>query len=319
MSILCITHFFIDFLTITLHLFGLFLLRNVKASQNFHEIQRYLLIQLSLYELVCGLSFLVEDVIILLIDYNGSSNTVLLAKVKLVLVTIINLPSFILFVTIMLFITIDRFLYVYLNIRYPLVCRLRKIKIIFGVWQMTLVLLALLIIIFHQHASSFNTVAKFMWPIGDVLFLAVSIGTYSYVFMKIRKNRKIDTQISSRVNSEGRNELQLNCETQFSRDIVRKNSLMKPFFMLGLLILSFSVFIIIPDEVVFWHLLLNLKINEDLNSIMTIVFKLGYFSDAFIYIFLQKEILKRAKTFLVRCRWLTGTVYGKYLYITSNG
>jgi len=103
------------------------LLRKVKACQNFPENQRYLLIQLSVYELVNGVLFLVIDSIKALICYGGvHGNTEFLADTKKVLVAIIDLPSYILFIVILLAITMDRLLSVYLNIRYPLICTLRR-------------------------------------------------------------------------------------------------------------------------------------------------------------------------------------------------
>ena len=299
MLILLTCHFVINFLIITAHSIGLFLLRNVKASENFPEIQRFLLIQLSGGELVCGLLFLADDIIIL-INHHGVGNLVLLGEVKLVVVTLINIPTFTLFVITMLVITVDRFLYVYLNIRYPLVCTLRRIKILVRSIQSVLTLFSLLIMVFHRHTSSINAVAKFSWPLADALFLTVAITTYSYLFKKIRENRKIDYQISSRVNSEGENNLQSNLEAQSS--IKKKNLSMKSFITLAVLILSFFVFIVLPDEVLFWHRLFNAEVHEQLYETMKILFKLGYLSDAIIYIFLQKEIFRRAKAIVLQSR-----------------
>jgi len=72
--------------------------------------------------------------------------------------------------------------------------------------------------------------------------------------------------------------------------------------MPGILICTFIVFVVIPDEIVFWYKVLNIKMNEDLELGTTILFKFGYLSDAIVYIFLQKEILSRAKTVLFRCK-----------------
>ena len=299
-----IVNLIIDILTIISHSLGLYLLRNVKASENFPEIQRYLLIQLSVCELVCGLLFLLTDLIPLLIRYGGDVNAELIIEIDIVLRVILNLPFFILFVFTMLLITTDRFLYVYLNIRYPLVCTLRKVKILFRFFQVILVLAVLLIIIFRQDASIMDNVALFTWPIGDILFLTVAITTYSYLFKKIRENRKIDNQISSRftrTTSEIENKLQSNIEAQSSHGTFKRNTSMKPFLMLALLILSYILFIVIPDEVYFWHLLFNIEINEQIYHIMTTLFKLGYLSDAVIYIFLQKEVFARAKMIVLRC------------------
>lgn len=303
MIIIFIINFVIDTLAIALHSLGLFLLRNVKASHTFPEIQRYLLIQLSSYELVCGLLFLLYDCIAVVIYYDGGKNNSSLTEMKLVLKTIIFLPSIILFFILMLAITVDRFLHVYLNIRYRLVCKLKTFKIMLMVCQLSMVVFTLLIVIFREHTPSFFAVAiVYIWPIGDGLFLIVAIGTYSYFFVKIKENQKAIFQISNRVNQGGKNELQSNLETQSSHGTLRKNSLMKSFFMLGILILSFILFVVIPDEVAFWHHILNIEITEEFEQIMITVFKHGYLSDAIIYIFLQKEVLRRAKIFVLRCR-----------------
>jgi len=182
------------------------------------------------------------------------------------------------------------------------ICTLRRVKIILGVCQVSSVLFALLIMVSHQHSNIYNKIAySYVWPISDVVFLTVAVGTYSYFFMKIKGNRKKVGQISRRiVVTKGRKESPTIYETRFPRTHLRRNSSMKSFFMPGVLICTFLVFIVIPDETVFWHQVLNIEINEKVNSVMLMLYKFEYLSDAIVYIFLQKEIFSRAKIILFR-------------------
>jgi len=144
----------------------------------------------------------------------------------------------------------------------------------------------------HQHSNIYHKIAySYLWPILDALFLMVAVGTYSYFFVKIKENRKQVYQIASRIVS-----------AQSSNKKVRRNLSIKSFFMPGILVITFIIFIVIPDETTFFHQALNIEISEKLDFVLIVLFKFGYLSDAIVYIFLQKEIFSRAKIVLFRCK-----------------
>ena len=129
-------HFIINVISVAAHIFGLFILfTRVHPSQHFSENQRYLLFQLSLCELICLIIFIVSDSLAVLVR-NYIADTTVITVFKL-LNTILNLPCFLGLIITMLAITIDRFLSVYLNIRYPVVCTLKRVRIALRVVQTT--------------------------------------------------------------------------------------------------------------------------------------------------------------------------------------
>ena len=94
-----------------------------------------LFIQLTLRELICLIVFNVSDSLAVLVRKNVADTTVM--TVFNLLNTILNLPCFLGLIITMLAITIDRFLSVYLNIRYPVVCTLKRVRIALRVVQTT--------------------------------------------------------------------------------------------------------------------------------------------------------------------------------------
>jgi len=278
-------HIIIDVISLATHSFGLFLLLyKVRASQNFSENQRYLLIQLSLGELIYLLLFSMSDGLTAIVNNGGADNITLTTMLGIVN-TILNLPCFLVLIIAMLAITIDRFLSVYLNIRYPPVCTLKSVKIILGVCRVLILLLAILILVFYQQTSYFDMIAKeYVWPLSDGLFLIVAFVTYTYFLKKIKENRNKVKQITSSVTT---------------KKSLRSRTLLKSFFVPSILIGTFILFIVIPDQVFFWYNLLEVSMHIDVEISITMLFKLCYLSDAVVYIFLQKEIFRCAKNVIL--------------------
>ena len=88
----------------------------------------------------------------------------------------------------MIFLTLDRFFSIFLNIKYPLFWTYSKtIKLVIGAWIFNL----LMLVAFWLNRVSLTVLNTYLYVIFDILFLVTSIGTYTYIIAMIRKKQKV--------------------------------------------------------------------------------------------------------------------------------
>ena len=105
-------------------------------------------------------------------------------------------------------------------------------------------------------------------------------------------------ELTPHVGSKG-SERKAPVKRQTSTNITKK--IRRGFYTPTLLIITFVIFWLIPDQIIFWDSLMarlydKQVISYMLQDILKNFFPLGFISDAIIYIFLQKEVI----TFLKR-------------------
>ena len=185
---------------------------------------------------------------------------------------------------VMIALTVDRFLKIFLNIKYPLYWTYsRTVKLCIAL----LVLNGMMCLTFWLTKTSIDTLNTYYYLPFDIIFLIVAVVTYGYIFIKIVNNWKIrNSELSMNSQSE---------EIQPQEAIrIHQNKLLKQFMSNFLLVVTFLIFTVVPDLVYFCYGLNSYKdMKEWTKALMTIFYSISYICDFFIYTFSSITIRKK--------------------------
>ena len=299
--------------------FGFLLLWKVPDGPRFSATQRLYLLNISACEITTCLLYMVIRVLNL---EENSTHSISIYKVT-------SSGLYFWYIGLMTLMTFDRFLVVYLNIRYPLIWSFKKTRFSLLLLFIVSVLVTIPFYVMDPLTLHF-TVILYWWPILDTVFIVTCVATYSYFFSKIKKMRAqqhvLDTSIAKRPTTEAvslenitqQQQQQQPAEQPKKKSPRRHNpkqiltKIKRGFFTPTLLIITFLIFWLIPDQLFFWDLftiyyrLVDEPIFGDLFfEMIKSCYPFGFISDAVIYIFFQKEVfsyLKRKRSVLVKAR-----------------
>ena len=261
-----------------LHTFGLFLLITTKFDDE-EMTQRLFYIMLSLGELTIS----VAEMTIWIIYYTHYP----------VVRYIMNLNTFFaytLMYEVMIALTVDRFLKIFLNIKYPLYWKYsRTVKLVIALFILNGVMCASFWL-----TDSLSKLYTYYFLPFDLLFLSVAICTYGYIFVKIQKNRKIQNleipqnQLNANVPTTS---MPTTSNREKTKKILKQN---KQFLSTFLLVISFSSFTVLPD---FFYLYNGFTgyWKDWFFLLFTILYSTSYICDFLIYTFSSKPIRRKLK------------------------
>jgi hypothetical protein len=262
-------------LNIILHSVGIYLL-SCLHNRDVHELY---LINLSASEILVNVCELLARRIPRLITFTGAA----LHFVKDIqeFASIVNgtLISITYYLS-MVYITIDKLLDIFLNIKYAVYWNTIRAKyLIQFTWVFSVsVCLCTSLAYYFQGFEYKNTIRKFFMTPFDVFFIVLTIITYIFIFMKFRQTRGIpQSNDNLRSNVIGRR----TCWYIFRHS---------RFFVSVWMILTFVLFMVVPD---FIHLFYGMIHNNDssaLRDITMIVYQVAYLSDVLIYIFMHHPV-----------------------------
>ena len=195
-------------------------------------------------------------------------------------------------------ITVDRFLYIVLGIKYELYCTTRKTKAFLACTWMLGVALTVCTSLTLQFTQSkqqrFEEFMTYLSLLLDFLFVVVASVSYGIMFSIFKKTRAHPVRPSSTpLNEES-------LRSQHSYFQVFRNS---KFTVSALLVFNFFVLAVIPDVVYLAH---ELVMGETgLGNVVWILFLTSHISDAFIYMFTQPEVRKVLKENFLLCRFIS--------------
>lgn len=196
---------------------------------------------------------------------------------------------------VIIFITIERFMEVYLNIKYPVywtVVGTRNVLSVMWFLCITFSLAALLYPDFHE--ESLNRVCYlFLFPAVELMFLVIGLFVYGYVLVKLHSNssRQIPYTISNS-NSSGRNNRNDISLAHSEREQRKK---LKAFIMPSLFVLTFILFAIVPDQLYFYALLTGVKLPESIMLLVPLFYNFAMSSDALVYVLMSPPLRKFVK------------------------
>ena len=251
-----------------IHVIGLILLFNQDDS-NIHGTQKYLIVSLSLTEI----SFLTLSATRGIVWYTDTSAKIAAELIEAYSIIVSsNMYYFTMFA-----ITIDRFLKIILNIRYPLYWKVKNTKTFLVVYFLILnglyISYLTLVLIFAWHKMSL-VMAKFYYnyivPVFDITFVGTASGVYGYIFATIFKKRKADKRLRKQVTGSTGN--------------VASTKIHVPFWI----VLTFILFWVVPDIMMGINITFQFPTEFYISNL--ILYRIGYMADPIIYIFNLKEV-----------------------------
>ena len=283
---LAITHSTLCVINIIIHSIGAFLMDAIK-KQHKNSTQATLIKHLSISELMWSLVDFTESIFV---SVKGDE-----AKDKLLMkyLGIVELCGiFIVYITLMVYITLDRFFHFYYATRYTTIFSIKRAsKFCKLAWVFSAIICATVAVAYKVNGEFDyeEFIFSYVFPVLELVFLATAAVTYSYIYYIFKRQKKIsgaNLRRQNSVKSENRNQ---NDPRRPKPQKARKPKLYIP----SLIILTFLIFIVVPDIV---YLVVDKK---DKNIDFAITIRLMYMtclmSDAVIYIFLQRHVRKELK------------------------
>jgi len=212
--------------------------------------------------------------------------------------------------------TVDRFLTVYLNLRYLLVWNVKKTKwVLKFCFLSAFVANAFFLIYFNTYEQALRYLAVFVWFPVDNLFIFIVTITYIYILVRVlRRKTKIQKSVSPSLPSTSSFLEKTSDETttdikQENQDTKRKPSVCntttehesisrspsytwKTFTVPFLLIATFIVFIGFPDNTYFSYFILGKTMPAEMSVVFFSFYPTGILCDAVIYILCQRDVRK---------------------------
>lgn len=203
------------------------------------------------------------------------------------------------FYMIIVYVTLDRLMVIALNHYHMRYWNVKRAKnALLSTWLIGFIIAITVCILYHISGYEWKIfIYEYFFPTIDFVFIALALTTYSVIFYKHMKSRKI--VIGHIVNELSKNHLEVPprnlkhkhlTKTNQKRVIlpprVRKAVYLIPF----LLVTNFFLFFALPDLIYLFVAIVLDKIYPNLSTICWISYGVGNILDAFIYIFLQDRI-----------------------------
>jgi len=253
---------------LSLHVFGLLLLWKARTFYRNHS-QYLFLVNLSVAELV----FVVLGLLMYVTSVFGYE------WISFKFTVLQYIGGTLAYFFIMIFITLDRFLEVYLNIKYPLYWGWRGTRnLIVAMWFLSIALSALgLVYPDFDKQQLYRLCYRYMFPLIEFCFILIALLVYGYVFVKLRWNR------NRRVIYHPENDGQTSGASQSSR-------VPTGFFVPTLVILTFVLIAILPDLIYFHAQVVGRKLSDQTECTVYGLYLLAMATDALIYVMLSPPL-----------------------------
>ena len=218
-------------------------------------------------------------------------------------------PACLPYFLVMIFMTIDRFMEVYLSIRYPLFwdqCYTKRLLTV--LWTVTILLTFPLM---HPRVGKewfIDVCYVYFYPFFEWAFFVTSLSIYFYIFKTMQKRKRIQPgRTIVRITSPSINNL-----TAISRHIPtartmgvkrrrQKKSSQHHIFVPAIIVLTFFVLIVVPDQLFMYSSVLEFKLKKPVLTYIYMSYIVGMSCDALSYILLSPVLFRHIKS--VYCFW----------------
>lgn len=280
---------------VLLHGVGIYLL-SCLHKRGKSNIQNLYILHLSISELLMNSLEIVRTALQILIKYGPCSNTCKQIEEYLSIFMFTGIS--VVFFFNMFFITLDRLLNIVYTIRYRVSWSEKRAKYLLKTtWLIGIFVLICVSIDYYLNNSLWeNKFYTFIYPILEFIFIVLALVTYISIFRKYNR--------SERVLSKRRQSLRENKKPDNSFQVFRKSR----FFVPVLLILTFIVFLVIPDMVLLFEGVIMKRMTDTLLTSCWISYAVSNMTDACIYIFMQDPV-RRLLWKKIRQIWKRG--YGE--------
>ena len=267
MDVLWIVMLLIDVLNVLLHSTGIYLLWKIYVWKEITT-QQLVLFHLSIAEGLLSTLFVVFDVLVL--TSNGEYG-LYVTHVEEILLVVIYL--------IMIFMTVDRLMAVVLSWKYKIHWRVGRTKKLLAVIWLLGIMMGVCFNLLDELLppdlrSVFIDVYYYLQIVFSLIFVAIAVLTYVIIYWKDKMSgRFLQKHATPNENDQ--------------QQSTRQQSKLR-FRIPGLIILSYLICNTIPSiMIILWFVH---SLSYELVKVMFLLFRLGYTSDPFIYIFLQAKV-----------------------------
>ena len=276
-------------LIIVLHVIALSLLLKVNVA-NLSGSQKYLLISLCLTELGFG--------IVLVLHFIGWK-VGFSYKFQERLIIFELTPLYFMYLSIMILLTLDRFLEFRFNIKYFLIRSPKKTLISLSLSLCFSLTIFICLLPFNVDVDKYRKywLVCIYGPIACIYFLLASL-TYYHILKKIKQNRKKSRKLKEHI----------------TKDQTSRNRKQIQVYLPSLMILTFILFNIFP-------MLLLVLYNfvfpgvEWLHNLVMVLFELGWIADPLMYIFTLKSIKRKIQHSFATCK----KIASEDIFFTQSG
>ena len=277
MTWILVLYLCIAILVVVLHSISLGLLVKLKSGY-INGSQKYLLIALSCNDLALGINAALDCIMdILKMD----------DSIRYIIFLFDLTPLYLIYISVMILITLDRLLEFRLNIKYSLYWSPKKTLKFLVCLVSVSVCISICVIILHKlYGFNFAKIyMKYILPQFSGIFMILATYTYYVIFNKIKKNRKEDMKM--------RREKKNNKSTQRTTPSKRRFQVFLPSWIMA----TYILFGMVPYIIFIIHFDATGAKHEALNELIKILYALGWLADAFLYIFSLKPIRKEFRRF----------------------
>ncbi|XP_057308065.1 uncharacterized protein LOC130645954 [Hydractinia symbiolongicarpus] len=262
-------------LAMLLHILGLYLLQNSRYN---NENQKLLLTHLSLSEVLLCLSGALKHVLTYL---NADTAAFYVFALK-------NTGFSTLYYFMMLALTVDRFCEFYLNIRYPIIWNSTKTKYIMGlIWSVSTAFCIVIVLYIPSNSNMVYLISSlYVYPGCEILCMVAIVFTYGYLFMKLRQSRRVTHSASISSSAKSLPSGTTDKSNRSNASVKRSKRLFVPTFI----ILTFVIFMVLPDQVYFYLYLQDINVSSIVHDLFAISYCIAYASDAIVYIFMSPQV-----------------------------
>ena len=261
--------------TASIHLFGIYYL--ITISKVISRNQKLYLISLSASEVLLSLKHVLGTVITL--AFPSQINSTWYEIIDIVHFDgtwIINLST-------MILLTLDRFAEVSLNLRYNIYITNMKttIAIIF-LWMIGIVTAILFVLLVKQYnVDYFDVSYRYIYPALDTAVVVNAVVVYTYIYIvRCRMNKSVP---------------KFKKQTHQAENIPNENSMSpkikRSFYAPIIIVITYLVFLYIPDVVHFSNFE-KLNHNQSFKRISTVLYSINMICDACVYIFFQPRFIR---------------------------
>lgn len=204
------------------------------------------------------------------------------------------------YIVVMTLLTVDRFLEVYLSIRYSLYFSTKKTKLTLCLSLIVPVSIPVAVLLSSDnYTERVNNIFVYVYPVVNYSFLFVAVLVYGYIFIQRRKvkihMRRLSTTFTS-THYSNNTEIVGNITSQPVKKNKRNGENKPPrrkrgnFYIPALLIVTFFVFWIVPDIVISYYVIKKHKSVYDLFFVLDTFYCLGLVSDVLIYTLFSRAV-----------------------------
>ena len=258
---------------VILHSFGIFLL--VKCHRSKNKIQYFFLGNLAASELMKNLVYTGYDILSIIKYQHNRFDRNFLNNVLVFLKCLSGTSVYYSYVLANVFITGDRIACVYYSARYSFIWTLYKSKVLLLSTWLFCLLTMIPVYLSDLKQPKKVIISGYVACMLNIMYLVFAVLSYTWIFSEYKKSKR-RIKMSSTV------------EQLSTAQIFRQSR----FYVAILILLSFLLFMVVPQFIIALMNLLSCKISENYDDYLCISETLSDTVDGIIYVFLQPKIRK---------------------------